>query len=60
MKLVKLLMALLLVGGVTFTVGCDDDVDDADDVGREMEDAADDAGDAMEDAADDVGDALDD
>jgi len=58
MKLTKLLLALLLAGGLSFAYGCDDD--DADDAADDVEDAAEDAGDAVEDAADDAGDALDD
>jgi hypothetical protein len=58
MKLTRLLLALLLAGGLSFAYGCDDN--DMDDAGDNIEDAADDAGDAAEDAADDVNDAVDD
>ena len=52
--------ALSLVAVLPMLGGCDNDVDDIDDVADEVEDAADDAGDAIEDAVDDVADDLDD
>ncbi len=63
-KWMKLLVtaAFALTSAVAFSAvaGCEEDVDSASDVGREMDEAADDAGDAMEDAADDTEDAVDD
>jgi hypothetical protein len=39
---------------------CDNDVDNAEDLGEQMDDAVDDAGDAIDDAGDDIDDAIDD
>jgi hypothetical protein len=63
MKLTKLFLAMLLVGGLSLSYGCDDDTDAEDameDARDNVNDAADDAGDAMDDAADDAADAVDD
>lgn len=60
-NLLRIIGALALAGVPAMTlVGCDDNVDSAEDVGERIDDATDDAADAIDDAADDVGDAIDD
>ena len=71
MKLAKLLFALLVVGGISLTQGCDTDDGTAEEAGREVDEAAeetreemdeakDDAAEKIDDVADDVDDATDD
>ena len=57
-KFLKMLFALMCVGGLSFTVvGCDDG--SAENAGESIDRAADDLGDAVDDAADEVDDAFD-
>lgn len=66
-KLLKLMFALMCVGGLSFAVtGCEEDTvgddmgDSMDDAAGDMEDAADNAADETDDALDDAGDNMDD
>lgn len=58
-KFLKMLFALLCVGGLSFTVvGCEDD-GPAEEMGEGIDNAAEDTGDAFDDAGDDLEDAVD-
>lgn len=58
-KLLKMLFALMCVGGLTFTVvGCEDD-GPAEEMGEGIDETGENIEDATEDAGDDIEDAFD-